>query len=113
MRELQSAQAVLNKALSQAGSSKHIKNVHVACGEISELDQQLIEKYWHELSTGTAAEQAQRHFRFIKAKAQCMACFSEYFPVDGKIHCPYCGSYGAKVLSGEEFYLESIELEEI
>lgn len=112
MRELQSTQAILNKALLQTGDSKHIKGVHVACGEITELDRQLIQRYWRELSMGTAAEQAQLHFRFIKAEVQCMACFSRYFPVDGKIHCPYCGSYGAKVLSGEEFYLESIELEE-
>ena len=112
MRELQSTQAVLNKALSRAGDSKHIKSVYVVRGEISELDEQLIQKYWRELSTGTPAEQAQLYFRFIKAKVQCMACFSEDSPVDGKIHCPYCGSYGAKVLSGEEFYLESIEVEE-
>ena len=25
--------------------------------------------------------------------------------------CPHCGSYGAKILAGEEFYLESIELD--
>ena len=30
-------------------------------------------------------------------------------PEGGEIHCPYCGSYGAKIVSGEEFYLESIE----
>ena len=41
-----------------------------------------------------------------------MACFMKYHPLDGKIHCPYCGSYGAKVLSGEEFFLESMEWDE-
>lgn len=39
-----------------------------------------------------------------------MACFGKYHPLHGEIHCPYCGSYGAKILSGEEFDLESIEL---
>jgi len=79
-------------------------------GEMAELDRNLIQKYWLELSQGTPAEHTQLHFRLIKAEVQCMACFSKYQPLNGKIHCPYCGSYGAKILSGEEFDLESIEL---
>jgi hydrogenase nickel incorporation protein HypA/HybF len=112
MRELQSTQVILNKLLSQLTSSKHVRDVYVAMGEISELDQNQIQQHWLELSKGTPAEQSRLHFRLIKAEVQCMACFSKYNPLDGKIHCPYCGSYGAKVLSGEEFYLESIELDD-
>ena len=112
MRELQSTQIVLNKLLTQAGQGKRIKAVHLALGEISELDQEVIQRHWQDFSKGTPAEQAQLHFRLIKAEVQCMACFSKYHPMDGKIHCPYCGSYGAKILTGEEFYLESIELDD-
>jgi hydrogenase nickel incorporation protein HypA/HybF len=110
MRELQSTQTILKKSLLQAGNTK-IKNVYLALGEIAELDPSLIRQHWYELSKGTPAEQARLHFRLIQAEVQCMACFGKYHPVDGKIHCPNCGSYGAKVLSGEEFILESIELE--
>jgi len=112
MRELQSTQTILNKLLEQVRHSKRVQNVHVAIGEISELDTALIQKHWQDISKGTVAEQAQLHFRLIKAEVQCMACFSKYHPVDGRIHCPHCGSYGAKVLSGEEFYLETIELDD-
>lgn len=113
MRELNVTQSILSKALSKASQEKkHIKTLILAIGEISELDQDSIQKHWGELSRGTAAERAQLHFRLIKAEVQCMACFSKYYPIDGKIHCPYCGSYGAKILSGEEFFLESIELDE-
>ena len=111
MRELQSTQTILNKSLLQVPDSKRIKNIHLVIGEISQLDQKLIQQHWRELSKGTPAEHAQLHFRLIKAEVQCMSCFSKYYPLDGKIHCPYCGSYGAKILSGEEFNLESIELD--
>ena len=111
MRELQSTQTILNKSLLQVPDTKRIKNIHLVIGEISELDQKLIQQHWRELSKGTPAEHAQLHFRLIKAEVQCMSCFSKYDPLDGKIHCPYCGSYGAKILSGEEFNLESIELD--
>lgn len=112
MRELQSTQMILNKLLSQLPDSKRIRRVTFALGEITELDRSLIAHHWHQLGKGTPAEQAQLQFRLIQAEVQCMACFSKYHPVDAKIHCPYCGSYGAKVLSGEEFYLESYETDD-
>ena len=111
MRELEATQNVLKKSLLQVRDRMRVNTVHLVMGELAELDQGLIEKHWRELSKGTPAEHAQLQFRLKKAEVQCMACFGRYRPLDGKIHCPYCGSYGAKVLSGEEFELESIELE--
>ena len=113
MRELHAIQSILAKVLGNAReSNRPVRSLQLALGEITELDPASIQKHWDELSKGTPAERARLNFRFIKAEVQCMACFQKYYPVDGKIHCPYCGSYGAKVLSGEEFYLESIELDE-
>jgi hydrogenase nickel incorporation protein HypA/HybF len=106
-------QSILAKALLKAReSSKRVRGLHFALGEISELDPTSIREQWEELSQGALAGQAQLHFRSIKAEVQCMACFQKYHPLEGKIHCPYCGSFGAKVLSGEEFYLESIEFDD-
>src|SRR5215211_8105980 len=113
MRELHAIQFILAKALVSAReSNKRVRSLSLALGEIAELDPISIQKHWNELSNGTPAERAQLHFRFIRAEVQCMTCFQKYHPVDGKIHCLYCGSYGAKVLSGEEFFLESIELDD-
>ncbi len=114
MRELNATQSILTKTLLKADESnaKRIRSLRIALGEISELDQDAIRKHWGELSRGTPAEDAQLDFRSVNAEVQCMTCFQKYHPMDGKIHCPYCGSYGAKILSGEEFYLESIELDD-
>jgi Zn finger protein HypA/HybF involved in hydrogenase expression len=111
MRELQAVQNILKKSLSQAGNAKRIKNIYLFMGELAELDQNLIRQHWRELGRGTPAEHAQLHFRLTSAEVQCMACFGKYHPLDAKIHCPTCGSYGAKILSGEEFDLERIELD--
>ena len=114
MRELHAIQSVLAKALLKVRESnaKRIKTVQLAIGEIAEIDQTSIQRHWEEISKGTPAEHAQLSFRFINAEVQCMSCFMKYHPIDGIIHCPHCGSYGAKILSGEEFYLESIEFDE-
>ena len=104
-------QSVLSKALTEAGNSAATKmmTIHLAIGEISELDQNALLAQWNEISKGTPAAQAQLNFRLITAEVQCMACFQVYHPEGGLIHCPNCGSFGAKILKGEEFFLESIE----
>jgi hydrogenase nickel incorporation protein HypA/HybF len=113
MRELNATQSILVQALRKTRETeKRILSLQLVLGEIAELDRVSIQKHWEELSQGTEAERARLNFRSVKAEVQCMACFQKYHPVDGKIHCPYCGSYGAKVLSGEEFFLESIEWDE-
>ena len=113
MPQLYAIQSILAKALLRAReANRRVRSIQLALGEISEIDPVSIEEHWEELSKGTPAERAQLRFRSIKAEVQCMACFEKYYPVDGKIHCPYCGSYGAKVLSGEEFFLESIEFDD-
>ena len=110
-RELNAIQSILEKVLFKTRelNAKHITSIYIAIGEIAELNRDSIQNYWNELSKGTSAEHAQLHLRLITAEAQCMACFQKYHPEGGEIHCPHCGSYGAKILAGEEFYLESIE----
>jgi hydrogenase nickel incorporation protein HypA/HybF len=112
-RALTTLQSILQKAILQARAShaRHVKALQLALGEIADLDQISIQEHWQDLSRGTPAEQAQLRFRLIPAEVQCMACFQKYRPQNGTINCPYCGSYGAKILAGEEFYLESIELD--
>ena|SRR5215207_1217292 len=113
MRELHATDAILRKAILKAreDDAAHITKLHLAIGEIAEFDQNAIQQHWNDLNKGTPAEGAQLHFRVITAEVQCMSCFRKYHPEDGKILCSNCGSMGAKILSGEEFYLESIELE--
>lgn len=114
MREIQSTKTIFDKALQQAQSinAARVTRVHLAIGEISELDQTAIQDHWTELKKGTLLEHAQIHFRSISAHVQCMACFKKYHPENRAIHCPICGSFGAKILSGEEFYFESIETDD-
>jgi Zn finger protein HypA/HybF involved in hydrogenase expression len=86
-----------------------MKQIQIAIGEISELDQNVIERHWVELTRGTAMERATLRFRPVIAEVQCMSCFKKYHPVNGIIHCQNCGSFGAKILSGEGFHVETIE----
>ncbi len=41
-----------------------------------------------------------------------MACFTKYHPKEGELVCPNCGSVGARILAGEEFSVEAIDVED-
>lgn len=113
MRELPSMQTILDKMLRQADASHatHIKRITLVLGELSELDPNALQNHWNEISKNTVAENARLHFRRTLGEVQCMSCFKKYRPENGVIHCPNCGSFGAKILTGEEFYVESIEMD--
>ncbi len=102
---------LLNDALAKARNAGRITGVHVMAGEISEIRRDILQSAWLEVSRNTPAEGSQIHYKVIRAEVQCMACFQKYHPEGGGIHCPHCGSFGAKILSGEEFYVDSIEME--
>lgn len=113
MRELPATKAFLERTLQKIKSpNTRVKAVFLGLGEVAELDPDAVRRHWAELSRGTLLEWAQLHIRLIRAEAQCMACFKKYLPVNGEIHCPNCGSFGAKILSGEEFHVEHIETDD-
>jgi len=113
MRALELTQNLLAQVNRQAFLvyPKRVTAIRIALGEISELDPTSLQTHWNELNHGTAVEHAQVHIRLIPAEVQCMACFQKFHPLDKKIACPYCGSFGVKILAGEECHLESIETE--
>ena len=113
MHELYATQAILEKALDKAAEEKarRITDLHLVVGEISTYSDDSVQFYWDEISKGTIAEGARLHFRHVRAEMQCMACFTRYFPMDGEILCPSCGGGGAKILAGEEFYMEALDVE--
>jgi hydrogenase nickel incorporation protein HypA/HybF len=113
MHELYATQAILDKAIEQASEQMgaRITDLYLVLGEISSYAQDSIQFYWDDISTGTIADGARLHFRHVEAEMQCMACFTKYRPQDGEILCPNCGSTGAKIVAGEDLYLEGIDLD--
>jgi len=113
MHELYATQAILEKAVQKAqeANAKHVTNLYLVVGEISTYADESVQFYWDDISKDTIAEGAQLHFRHVRAEAQCMACFTKYYPTDGEISCPNCKSVGAKIIAGEEFFMEGLDVE--
>ena len=114
MHELAVTQSILKIALQhgeQAGAAR-ITDIHIVMGELSTNVDDSIQFYWDMIAKETLAQGARLHFRRVEAQLQCMACFEKYRPAPGQFACPRCGSVGARIISGEEFYVESIDVEE-
>ncbi|WKZ34917.1 MAG: hydrogenase maturation nickel metallochaperone HypA [Anaerolineales bacterium] len=82
-------------------------SVQLAVGELNDLNEEQLREQWEELVAQTSLAQTTLNIRMIPAELQCMACFLKYHPQRKETVCPQCNSVGAKILAGEEFYLES------
>jgi hydrogenase nickel incorporation protein HypA/HybF len=103
-------QSVLNNVLRRA-SGLRIKGIHLMIGELVNMTDESIRSSWNNTAKGTLAEGAILHIRRVPAELQCMACFHKYHPNSPEFSCPRCGSVGAKVVTGEEFSVETVDLE--
>jgi len=80
-------------------------SVRLAIGELVPFSDDQIRAQWDD----TFLAQTTLTIRRIPAEQQCMTCFEKYYPTRAEVSCPHCGSVGAKIIAGEEFYLESFE----
>ncbi len=113
MHELPVTQSILKIALDHAekANAKRITDLHIVMGELSSMVDDSIQFYWEIIAKDTIAQNATLHFRRVPAELQCMTCFTKYNPRNGELVCPQCGGVGAKIIAGEEFSLEAIDVE--
>jgi len=94
--------AIVDHLLQQ---STRYTSVHLAIGELVSFSDEQIHAQWSD----TPFAQSALTIRRVPAEQQCMTCFEKYHPTRAEVSCPHCGSMGAKIIAGEEFYLESFE----
>jgi hydrogenase nickel incorporation protein HypA/HybF len=113
MHELSVTQSVLEIALRHArqGNARHITDLYLVIGELASIVDDSVQFYWDMISQDTIAEGARLHFKRLPAEMQCMICAERFHPGRENFACPVCGSNGAKIVAGEEFYMESIGID--
>ena len=85
--------------------------VNLAVGELIQFTDEEIYNLWSMLVNDSPLAKAALTIRRIRAEQQCMVCFQKYHPLNQETACPNCKSVGAKIITGEEFYLESAKEE--
>ncbi len=113
MHELAVTQSILKIALQHAekANARRVTDLNIVMGELSKMVDDSIQFYWEIIAKDTIAEKATLHFRRVPVEFQCLSCSEKYNPGDGEFTCPKCGSSSVKIIAGEEFLLESIDVE--
>jgi hydrogenase nickel incorporation protein HypA/HybF len=113
MHELSVTESILEISLRHAGAvnAKKITNLYLVIGQLASIVDDSVQFYWDIISKDTIAEGAQLHFRRLPAKLACLDCDNQYTPIDGGFSCPNCTGQHVKVISGDEFFMEAIDVD--
>ncbi len=100
----------LSLEYAKAHNAERITDLHIVVGEMASIVDDSVQFYWDILSRGTMAAGARLHFRRLPARMTCRDCGSAFSPSES-LPCPHCGSVHLQLTQGDEFYLESLEVE--
>lgn len=113
MHELSVTESILEISLRHANkaNAKRVTNLYLVIGQLASIVDDSVQFYWDIISKGTIADGAILHFRRLPATMACLDCNHQYSPDSNGFSCPKCNSDHVKVVSGEEFYMEAIDIE--
>ncbi len=112
MHELSVTESILAISLKHGElvNAQAITDIHVVVGQLSSFIDESIQMYWDIISADTLAEGAMLHFRRIPAEVRCQYCDSVYPLSTVDFICPRCSSVQGEIISGDDLYVESIEI---
>jgi len=113
MHELSVTESILEISLRHANkaNAKRITNLYLVIGQLASIVDDSVQFYWDIVSEGTLADGALLHFRRVPATLSCLECNHQFNPGKDGFSCPFCKSERVKVISGEEFFMEAIDIE--
>ena len=113
MHELSVTEEILNITLEHARRAKanRVLGINLVVGDLTGLAGESIQFYFDLLSKDTEAEKACLSITRVPARARCKQCQEEFIPEGMEWVCPRCGGIYEEIVSGREFYVESIEVD--
>jgi hydrogenase nickel incorporation protein HypA/HybF len=113
MHELAITEEILRIAVThgERADARHITDIHVVIGDLSSVVDDSVQFYFDFLSSNTLAAGGKLHFQRIAARLRCRQCGLEFEPQGMEWQCPRCQAIGGEVIAGQEFFVESIEVE--
>jgi hydrogenase nickel incorporation protein HypA/HybF len=114
MHELSITESILEIALrhAQQAKARRVNDLYLVIGQLSSVVDDSVQFYWDIVSKDTIAEGACLHFRRIPAAMTCLKCGTRYAPDGRNLACPKCQSTHVKVTAGDEFFMESMDIDE-
>lgn len=114
MHELGVTQSILDISLSEASkyNAKKITEIKISIGVMAGMVPECIQEYFNIISEGTIAHKAKLSFKKIPVTFECCDCGEKYSSEKISFRCKNCGTNRVKILSGKEFFVESIDIDD-
>ena len=110
MHEVKAVQSIVSLVLDEAAKqgAARVVRVSIKSGEWSTMDPDCVRTYFDQAAKGTIAEGAEVAIQSVPVRFKCSECGTSYSPA--KVCCPTCSGKKGEIVSGREFYVESIEV---
>jgi hydrogenase nickel incorporation protein HypA/HybF len=114
MHEASAAESILKIAVAEARArgALRVTRLRLVVGEATGYMKESLAFFLDMLAKGGPAEGAALELEYVKTRLRCGACGEEFGRSGSSFACPRCGGPGALAGGGDEFYLDSIEIEE-
>lgn len=113
MHELAVTQSILDISIRHAkeADAKRVTGINIVIGQFASIVDDSVKFYWDLVAEGTIAHGATLHFERIPGEMTCEACGHTFRPGDISFECPACSSVQVRITQGEEFRVDSIDVE--
>jgi hydrogenase nickel incorporation protein HypA/HybF len=113
MHELSVTEGLLNIITDQVAGTgvRKVCGVNLVIGDLASIVDDSLQFYFDILSTGTVAENARLTFSRVPPEFRCRGCGSGFRRQGYGYRCPACGGNDVDITGGQEFFIESIEVE--
>jgi hydrogenase nickel incorporation protein HypA/HybF len=111
VHELSLSGAIVNTVVKHA-DGRQVSVVNLRVGRLRQVVPPTLEFYFEFVARGTVCEGARLEQEVIDARLRCNACEREWAIEIPAFRCPTCGGSDVGVAQGNEFEVESIEVEE-
>lgn len=112
MHELSLSSAVVATVVKHA-QGRPVTVVNLRVGRLRQVVPDTLEFYFTFVARGSVCEGAQLVQEVTEARLRCRPCATEWGIEIPAFRCPTCGGSDVTVASGNEFEVESIEVEEV
>ena len=115
MHELAVTEGMLKVVLRHAEQNQvqRVLGITLLIGEMSDIVDEWLQRYFDYLSRGTVAEGAELTINRSPAVFRCGDCGDEYvvnIRNKGSFSCPVCGGANVSLISGREFQVQELKV---
>ena len=111
MHEMSLAGAIVNTVLKHADDRK-VRLITLTVGGMRQVVMDSLEFYFEFAARDTCCEGAKLEVIAVKTRFKCRPCGEEWEPDLPHFRCPNCESADVAIIAGEEFEVDSIEIDE-